>query len=356
MSTKTTDKNKKITKTKKVPKKEEPKVAYDNSDFKKKSRRIFILILLLFLLILILGSSTFAWFSSNKHATIESIDINVATINGLQISTDAINWGNDITKEQLIDAYKTYPASRNQLPDSMSNVSTAGGVTNGDLDLYYGITSEAKKGGFTLTTLKQTEERCTGDEECKYSKHYIAFDVFLLTTTPATIGITGNSNVIPQPDTPDRGAQNAARIGFVIEGSVGPKESNLAQSLKGGRRSYIWEPNYDVHTERGIAAAKKTYGISTSKTGGSRLPYKGVNSEFHTPIYIDQTDKSSHFSSVNPDAATIQGFEMSQTLFTIPAGISKIRVYMWLEGQDVDMENGISSSALLYNLEFTMLN
>jgi hypothetical protein len=49
-------------------------------------------------------------------------------------------------------------------------------------------------------------------------------------------------------------------------------------------------------------------------------------------------------------------FSASQPLLNIPAGISKIRVYMWLEGQDVDMENKTADSALLYNLELMMMN
>ena len=328
----------------------------ENKEFNKRSRRLFILLLLLVFMIVLLGSATHAWFSSNKHATIESIDINVATITGLQISVDAINWGNEVTKEQIIDAYKTYPSSSNQLPDTLANVSTAGNVSNGLLDMFYGVTSEEKDGGFTLTTYKQEEMRCTGDTECEYSKHYIAFDIFLLVTTPATIGITANSSVIPQPGTQDKGAQNAARVGFVIEGTVDPGATSAAQLLKGGNDSYIWEPNYDVHTVDGVAAAKDVYGITTTQSGGSRIPYKGVNAEFYTPIYIDQTDKSSYFTSVNPKVATIQGFTANQTLMSIPAGITKVRVYMWLEGQDVDMENKASGSSLLYNLELAMMN
>ena len=41
---------------------------------------------------------------------------------------------------------------------------------------------------------------------------------------------------------------------------------------------------------------------------------------------------------------------------SIPAGITKVRVYMWLEGQDVDMENNASASKLSYNLELSMIN
>ncbi len=327
-----------------------------STEFNRKKRRVILLILLVLLMIILLGGSTYAWFSSNKHATIESIDINVATVTGLQVSVDAINWGNEVTKDQIINAYKTYPRAVNQLPDTLANCSTAGGVSDGKLDMYYGVTSEEKSGGFTLTTTKQTEIACVGDEDCEFSKHYIVFDIFLLVTTPATIGITANSNVIPQPDSQDRGSQNAARVGFVVKGTVDQNASGAAQALSGGSNSYIWEPNYDVHTAQGVLAAKNVYGITTRESGASRLSYKGVNREFQTPIYLDETDRSPYFSTVNPKVATTKTFTANQSLLSIPAGITKLRVYMWLEGQDVDMENHAANTKLSYNLELAMLN
>ncbi len=320
---------------------------------KRKKRRILIMILLLFFFITILGFSTYAWFSSTTHATIESIDINVATVTGIQVSVDAINWDNIVTREQIENAYKTYPGAENQLPDTLSNVSTAGAVTNGKLDMFYGLTSEVGD-NFQLMTTKEEEMQCTGDEQCN-GKHYIAFDIFLLVTSPANIAITPNSSVIPQPGAQDKGTQNAARIGFVLEGTVAGGASVAAQNLRGGRTSYIWEPNYDVHTVSGVLAAQHVYGISTTTSGGSRIPYKGVNREFGDPVFVDKTDESPYFTSVTPKVATTKNFSGEQYLLDIPAGISKIRVYMWLEGQDVDMENEASDSKLQYNLELSMI-
>lgn len=343
-------------KNKKIIKKNNHSEDNEQNQYSRKKRRIILLILLVLLMIILLGGSTYAWFSSNKHATIESIDINVATVTGLQVSVDAINWGNEVTKDMIINAYKTYPRAENQLPDTLANVSTAGGVTNGRLDMYYGVTAEEKSGGFTLTTTKQEETGCVGDEDCEYSKHYIAFDIFLLVTTPASIGITANSNVIPQADALDKGSQNAARVGFVVEGTVGAQASAAAQALRGGNSSYIWEPNYDVHTPFGVKAAKDVYGITTRESGASRIPYKGVNREFQTPVYLDETDRSPYFTTVNPKVATTKNFTANQYLLNIPAGITKLRVYMWLEGQDVDMENNAANTKLSYNLELAMLN
>ena len=324
-------------------------------EYNKQKRRILLLILLVLVMILLLFSGTYAWFSSNKHATIESIDINVATVTGLQVSVDAIDWKNEIAKDEIINAYKTYSTAENQLPDTLTNVSTVGGVTDGKMDMFLGSTTEEREGGFTLVTSKQTEINCTGDEEC-VDKHYIAFDIFLLVTSPATIAITGNSSVVPTAGAVDRGAQNAARVGFVVEGTVAEGNPYAAQILKGGLNSYIWEPNYDRHNGYGIDNARNVYGLETTYTGAARLPYRGVNQEFQTPVFIDQTDRSSYFTLVNPKVATVQGFTANQELMHIPAGVTKVRIYMWLEGQDVDMENNASSSKLTYTVELAMIN
>ena len=39
----------------------------------------------------------------------------------------------------------------------------------------------------------------------------------------------------------------------------------------------------------------------------------------------------------------------------LQAGITKVRIYMWVEGQDVDCENNASGGDLLYNLQFSSL-
>lgn len=323
---------------------------------KRKRRKIMLMILFVLFLISSLGLTTYAWFSSNKRTTIEGIDIRVATIDGMQISADAINWGNDLTRDQIINAYKTYPRAENQLPDVFNTVSTVGNVTDGKMDMFWGITTDEKDGVFTLTTTREKEIQCTGDEECG-SKVYTAFDVFLLVNRPAVIALSANSNVMPRNENYTKGAQYAARVGFVNEGTVSTDANPAsAQALRGGSRAYIWEPNYDKHTEDGVRAAKSIYGLDTTRTGAARLQYRGVNNEFQTPISIDQTDKSSYFSLVNPAIATVEGFSEDQVFLNIPSGITKLRIYLWLEGQDVDMTDAIAADSLTFNIEFRMVN
>ena len=41
-----------------------------------------------------------------------------------------------------------------------------------------------------------------------------------------------------------------------------------------------------------------------------------------------------------------------ENAFSLQEGITKIRVYMWIEGQDVDCENNASGSDITFKLEF----
>jgi hypothetical protein len=42
--------------------------------------------------------------------------------------------------------------------------------------------------------------------------------------------------------------------------------------------------------------------------------------------------------------------------FSLDAGITKFRVYIWVEGQDVDCENDASGSKVSYNIQLSMDN
>lgn len=37
----------------------------------------------------------------------------------------------------------------------------------------------------------------------------------------------------------------------------------------------------------------------------------------------------------------------------LKAGITKVRIYMWVEGQDVDCENNASGGDISFNLQFS---
>ena len=51
---------------------------------------------------------------------------------------------------------------------------------------------------------------------------------------------------------------------------------------------------------------------------------------------------------------TTVGFSDAQDVFTLSPGITKYRIYWWVEGQDVDTENNATNSYMTLNLEFSI--
>ena len=310
-------------------------------------------LLLLLLLLVFLMVSTYAWFTANQTVTISTLDVNVQTSNGLQISADAINWKTILQKADITGASATYTSSVNQVPDEMQPVSSAGIVDTdtGYMDMYFGTVDALDDGtGYSLASDKEVDTR--GAEG-----RYIAFDIFLRVDQTTPVYLTTAANIITKEGAADKGLQNAARVAFIDEGNIADVgDSTGAQALKGGTTSIIWEPNYDVHTAAGVANAKEIYGLDTTTTGATQLSYQGIKAEFADTegVTLKNTNTfSQYFQTVTPTISTVKDFDTQQTLLNLKAGITKVRIYMWVEGQDVDCENNASGTDISFNVQIT---
>ncbi len=314
---------------------------------KKEKNRLFLLLLLMFGTLLLFSVSSYAWFSANRMVTIDSLDIKVATVGGIDISADALNWKASITTGELIDVKDTtYLTSTNQIPLYLEPVSSGGLIDeNGFLKLYHGIaTNDDINGNFLLTTTRSMEEFGYG---VLSSGKFIVFDIFLRTTSPKNLYLTTDSGVTFSGEK-TVGIENAFRIAFLNEGNV-PKETNylISQALNSATKPYIWEPNYDTHTDGGVFNALNTYGIVTTKENGVKINYDGVTDEITREDNIPLSDateekNSTKFKRVDIDYATKTNRDGYEKIFDLPSGVSKIRIYIWIEGQDVDCENEAS--------------
>lgn len=320
---------------------------------RKNNLRYSLLLLLLLLLLVFLMVSTYAWFTANQTVTISTLDVNVQTSNGLQISADAINWKTILQKADITGASATYTSSVNQVPDEMQPVSSAGIVDTdtGYMDMYFGTVDALDDGtGYSLASDKEVDTR--GAEG-----RYIAFDIFLRVDQTTPVYLTTASNIITKEGAADKGLQNAARVAFIDEGNIADVgDSTGAQALKGGTTSIIWEPNYDVHTAAGVANAKEIYGLDTTTTGATQLSYQGIKAEFADTegVTLKNTNTfSQYFQTVTPTISTVKDFDTQQTLLNLKAGITKVRIYMWVEGQDVDCENNASGTDISFNVQIT---
>ena len=324
---------------------------------KKLNLRSSLLVLLLIAILLI--ASTYAWFTANTVVTISTLNVHVEAKGGLQISADGINWKTVLSNDDIApDKLTTYAGNVNQIPTILEPVSTTGNVTDGKMDMFYGVVTAAtaaddtagiKLGDFTLTTSKQVDTKGTTGK-------YIVFDAFLKVDKDQTLSLTKNSDV--KADTAkseDRGLKNAARVAFVPSTSVAADgaETTTIQSLVPNGKACIWEPNDDVHTAAAVSAASSIYGKTTTQTGATPLPYYGVKAEISTPVPLNSKAEAS-FAEVKPSIQTKAANDAINKVCDLKKGITKVRIYMWVDGQDVDCENNASGSDITYDVQFSI--
>lgn len=354
----------------------------------KEKNNLKLSILLLILLLIVLTASTYAWFTANQTVTVESIDVNIEAKNGLQISTNAVDWKSIITNADITT--NAYTGNTNQLPTSMEPVSTIGEIdaTTGYMKMYYGKVESAEtgdnKGKDVLTATAEAEPAGTDAEGKAITPKFVSFDIFLRVTADTKLKMTNGSKVVKKDTSTDNGIKQASRVAFCVEGTVdaGAATTDMT-ALKGaksfldtGKTVYIWEPNANLHTSAAVNHASNNYGITTLTTDGAianKVTYAGIKQAFTTETLLkDSYTPGDNFATITPDYITYANADgemlkadgsagttespAEQKIFSLTAGVTKVRVYMWIEGQDVDCENNASGTDISYNLQFTIDN
>ena len=347
----------------------------------KKRRKLGSLLLLLFLTVILLATATYAWFTANRSVTIDAINVTVSTSSGIQISTDANTWKALISNSDITTGYSFDAGTENELIDEnmfylggMVPVSTAGAVSNGKLTMYRGVIGDANEDGVLgLTAVVSPEAKSTS------SGDFIAFDIFLKLDEAGTVYLDSGSGVVARGS--DKGGQYSTRMGFIVEGNgastVAPK--TLA-GYNSGSSVLIVEPNYDGHNSYGIEQARLyyqdyTYGtdenatyanLNATNTGNDWVSWDGVSATINNTTEIpwpqtNATDNGSYFTTMTGNYLTRTGTAFSEGTGTpvdiglhLSSGVTKIRVYLWMEGQDIDNDNSASGSNLTFNISFTL--
>ncbi len=328
-----------------------------NKKKKRKEKKLRSLFLLLFLTIIMLGTATYAWFTANQVVTIQALDLQVEASNGLQISTDAVTWKSVITNADITTG--AYSGAVNQVPTSVTAVSSDGTVTSGKMNMYLGtITNDQTTGDYLITSTKQTDVAGSNG-------YYIAFDVFLKTDTTQEVFLAGTSNVSHKAvqiagtdeETTDKGLKNSARVGFVILGhgaSTDSVSTLTGLSNANATSAIIWEPNYTSHTSQALIVAAE-YGVTASTS--SATAYRGLNKEFSEgdlkKTVKGEGTEAGYATAMSPAIQTAEGNTDNHSFATLQAGVTKVRIYMWIEGQDIDCENNATGTDISFNVSFT---
>lgn len=316
--------------------------------------RKYILLIWLFLTGLLLSMTTYAWLSTNQIYEIESFDIHVATKGGLEISTDALNWKGVIGMLDLIEAVNTYPANKNQVPNVVVPVSSAGEVENGILKMFHGVVDIDDY--YYLYANRNIEKASLMSQS---DGIFVAFDIFIKVPVTRKLNIAPGSGVSYKNDLSEpTGIENAFRIGFINQGTL-PALTDLStiQSLNNGNDAIIWEVNYNTHTKNAINHAQNNYGITTNENSLERVPYYGIKTDISSTMRLDISKATSieypdYFKLIEPNIITTKENTELKDFINLNPGVTKIRVYVWIEGQDIDCEDSASQGNLAINLQF----
>lgn len=328
---------------------------------KKESKRktsIKSSILILLLIAILLISSTYAWFTANTNVEISTLDVKVEGKNGLQISADGTTWktileNTDIAPATLAGDSGKYKNNKNQIPTIMEPVSTIGELnTDGTMKMFFGTVKSAINGAQQLTASPLTDAQGTEGK-------YIAFDVFLKVDEKTQLSLTQDSTVTVKKDQASKGLENSSRVAFCVLGNTGAgSDITTIQGLNAAsgttqRKSHIWEPNYDTHTAAAIAHARDNYGLTVTD-GGEKVEYYGVKAEITEDNAVALDSKDTYFEKVTPEYATKKENQDDTVMLELEAGITKVRIYMWVEGQDIDCENTASGSDIAFLVKFSI--
>lgn len=286
-----------------------------------KKKNVLMAFAMLLLTGVTLSTATYAWFTANTKLELGELDVNVQATNGIQVSTDATNWKSTLTTAEITGA--AYTGSKNQFPTVLTPVSTIGSTTAGIFDMYYG----ALQDDGTITLTKEDDAQGTTGK-------YVAFDLFISSTADKEIELLDTSKVIATGEK-DSKLQYSARIGFLNKGTDATSTPATAYTLNSSVSQTIWQPNADQHT---------TIAINNSGAEAGVIPtYLGAKAATTTnSVAVNDAANFGTLSATLINTKVIETSWPTTTIFTVKAGITKVRIYFWIEGQDVDCENTAS--------------
>lgn len=365
---------------------------------KSELNAMFFIILIAAVLFII---STYAWFSTQKNVSITNLTGTVQVAEGLEISLDAENWSNSIKlgdgdgEVNIID--NAYSGHHNISPSEMLPVSTLAQNVKGKsyLNMIRGKINNSKELSEIASTADESTDTTGIQSTDPTFPGFFAFDIFLKNSSKQEeaddiLQLNYDSSLeILDASKKSTGLQNTARVAFakyngtadVMAGKddvlkftagvgVGATSSTLDDAA-------IWEPNAGDHAEYMVANNNmvKWAAGDAAKYAPKKLdnPKDGVTQGFDVdtqiPTYaltdnaigqkISDIYKWDGTESLVAKQNTLQTNKKSEDDYTIKEGVQdlvstsdgttkfgiapnkicRLRVYLWLEGQDVDCIN-----------------
>ena len=358
----------------------------------RKTRRLFFICTIM-ALILITGS--YAWFIGMKTVNVSSFDVEIAAIDGLSLSLDGVSWSDTVAINQ--ENFQEVNTSNNTNSWGGSGLVPVSSVGVIDTDASRMIMYE--KGSFATTPggyrimASQVENTAEGQLE---QDGYVAFDLFIKNLSGKEyykdLNVLNEEPIYLTPDSAVKvssnggiagtGIENSVRVGFAQIGRVEATEKTQSvitgitcssdtkvTGICANRSAQIWEPNDKNHVQNAI----NWYATSCKSRVGADLTqassYSGACNTLTDGLYVqtnaisgvidyrdqvdvyDGLDYNGYTASISDTAQagklfaydyftdsekSLTGVDRPTFITLAPNSITKVRIYIWIEGQDVD--------------------
>ena len=355
----------------------------------KHEKRLKKLVLTCLLLAVFLTVGTYAWFIGMQTVSVDAFEVKIATVEDLALSLDGSSWSTDLTvTEEALEANEYAKGTYSWT--ALKPVSTIGAISTetSKLIMFDKGSLTATDGGYRLMSAlvknKATTSDSAGEED-----GYVAFDLFIKNmsgdayysdiTDPSNEEAiyldTESSVTADDAGNTASGIENSVRIAFAQIGRVrSDAKVDLIRSIScataegitpicNDRLATIYEPNDTDHVANAINWFSKTCkkrGTDGSYTDqqceliadGTAYPTYAVSGEIGHTAAVDVYDGLNGYrgSLSNVAAANklveVNTFTDTEKMYTetarpeffylAPNSITKVRVYVYLEGQDVD--------------------
>ena len=358
----------------------------------RKTRRLFFICTIM-ASILIAGS--YAWFVGMKTVNVSSFDVEIAAIDGLSLSLDGVSWSDTVSiNQENFNEVNTSNNTNSWGGSGLVPVSSVGVIdTDASRMIMYEKGSFATTpGGFRIMA-SQVQNTVEGKLE---QDGYVAFDLFVKNLSGKEyykdLNVLNEEPIYLSPDSAVKvstnggvagtGIENSVRVGFAQIGRVEATETNQSvitgitcssdtkvTGICADRSAQIWEPNDKYHVQNAI----NWYASSCKKRTGADLTqsssYDGVCNTLTDGLYVqtnaisgvidykdqvdvyDGLDYNGYTASISDTAQagklfaydyftdsekSLTGVNRPTFITLAPNSITKVRVYIWIEGQDID--------------------
>lgn len=304
-----------------------------------KKRAFISAIAMLIVSAIVLTSSTFAWFAMATQVSVDTMDLTITSLDGIVFSANTTNWTTKLSTTDITNTqsstyrYGAYEGNKNNIPTELAPVSTLFSVSNEFPTFYSG---SIDNNGLCTVSKATSGGNCADD----VGRKFVAFDLFIKLATATTV--TWNSTLsVNEGDLKD--AMYAMRVGIVYCGTVTEKAKSdeiLPKRGAGNAVATVWEMDTTKHGA--------TSGVEDGTELITQPMAAATQLNLGTGHVVTKEDviKSGVFCN----------FATRDTAKTIaaPKGVTKLRVYIWLEGQDVDCDSAIAGSIVKCGLSFSI--